>query len=72
MCGGKTQTFSIKHGGTYTNGRHQAQHGGDVKQQKRCRLYETVETRAKRSLLLFTAKSTSIARVLNLVPLVGG
>jgi len=65
-------TFCVKHGGSYTNGCHQAQHGGGVKQQKRCRLYEIVETREKRSLLLFTAKWTSIARVLNLVPLVGG
>jgi len=58
------QAFSVKHGGTYTNG-NQSQNGGGVKQEKRCRLYETVETCGKRSLLLFTAKCTRIARVLN-------
>jgi len=67
MCGGQ----NVKHGGTYTNGSHQAQHGGGVKQQKRCSLYETVDTRAKRGLILLTAKYTRIARVLNLVPLGG-
>ena len=66
------QTSNVKHGGTYTNGSHQAQHGGGVKQKKRCRLYKTVETCSKRSLHLFTAKCTNIARVMNLVPLGGG